>query len=162
MQVADLNAVAPGVTEVAPKVGMERQSIFLGEFVPDLIDLLLVAHHDAEMFDTVGMQLLDLKDGKKLMFAQLAPHRPFAAAKHFQTEDVLIEGGGLFRVINFDSNMINPIDLDGHNTDPFSPHRFADHSAFVLEAALDITTCRSQSAITDGGWAPDKPDCPST
>ena len=81
-QVADLNTVAPGITEIASKIRVQLQFVFLGEFPPDFLDLLCVPDHQTEMFHSIRLQLLHFKNRHELMLAEFAPGGAFAAAQH--------------------------------------------------------------------------------
>src|SRR5215831_5340584 len=72
-QVTDLNAVTPRIAKVAAEVGMEFQLVLLHEFIPDFLDLLRITDHQPEMLDSIGLELLYLKDRHELVLAKLAP-----------------------------------------------------------------------------------------
>ena len=88
MQVADLDAVAPGVAEVATEGRLQRQAVFVDEFLPDFIDLCFIPDHEAEMFRAIGLQGFHFKNGQKLMFAQFAPGGSLPSPQHFQIKHV--------------------------------------------------------------------------
>jgi len=67
MQIPNLNAIAPWISKITPKIRHERKPVFLGEFIPTFIDLRFIPHQDPKMFGPIGFQFRNLKNCHELM-----------------------------------------------------------------------------------------------
>jgi hypothetical protein len=128
---------------------MKLQFILLRQFVANFLNLLRIADHESEVFRTIGLQLLDFKNGHELMLAEFAPGRSLAAAQHLQSEHVLIELHRFFGVGDFDHHMVATVYMNRHA----SPLAFHDPSA--VDGPVRAFSMADTNTST--GWAPEIP-----
>ena len=151
-QVPHLDAVAPRIAEVAAEVRLQLQPVLLGELLPHLVDLRLVAHHDAEVLHAVRAELLHLEDGHELVLAQLAPGRALAASEHLEIEHVGIKRHGLLGVVHLDGDVVAPVDLHSHTDSPRVESVPSSHAGPPASPAIitDDTDRKSRRKVYNG------------
>src|SRR6266849_9381064 len=118
-EISYLNAVPPGITEVATKAGHQRKFVLVDELLPHFLDLFLVTDHETEMLCAIRLQSVHFADRHELMLAQLAPSGAFAAAEHLQAEDIGIELHRFLGVGDLNDDMVTSVDLDCHHAPSF-------------------------------------------
>jgi hypothetical protein len=109
-----LDSVAERIAKVAAETGNQFQSIFGGDLLAHFRKLLLVADHDPEMPGLIGLDLCDLEDREKLMFAQFEKRIAFALIEFLEVEDILVKSHCLLHIIHFDGDMVASVYLHAH------------------------------------------------
>src|SRR5438045_5954807 len=90
MQVDHLNAVAPGIAKIAAKRRLQFQTVLFLNFLAHLIQLLLIAHDESEVTNSIRLNLLHFKNGEKLVLTQLQKRVALATSQFLQTKELFI------------------------------------------------------------------------
>jgi len=115
MQVDDLNAIAEWIEKIAPERRHRRYAVLFRELSPDLVDLFLVAHDEAEVPHPRRRGAGRFEHRQKLVLADLKKSVALAFVEFFQAEHVLVKRDRLFHVVDFDRNVVDTVDFYAHN-----------------------------------------------
>src|SRR6267143_2565148 len=118
-EISHLNAVSPGIAEVATKTRHQFKFVLVDELLPHFFDLFLVTDHETEMLRAIRLQYVHFEDRHELMLAQLAPGGAFTPAEHLQAKDIGIEFHRFLGVGDLNDDMVTSVDLDCHQAPSF-------------------------------------------
>src|SRR6266850_6575806 len=90
-EISHLNAVSPGIAEVATKTRHQFKFVLVDELLPHFFDLFLVTDHETKMLRAIRLQCVHFEDRHELMLAQLAPGGTFPATQHLEAKHVRIK-----------------------------------------------------------------------
>ncbi len=113
MEVNDLDAITPGIPEIATKGRLQFQVVFAGDLFTDFGELGFIPDHEAEVGGLGGVHLLHCKNGEKLMGSDFEEGIPFPVIKLLQIKDVLVKFDGFGDVGDFDGDVVDAVNLDG-------------------------------------------------
>src|SRR5438034_7151316 len=68
------------------------------------------------MLRPIGLDMVDLEHREKLMFSDLKKCVAFAFIYFFQMEEVLIKYDGLLKIVHFNRDVINSVNLHAHRS----------------------------------------------
>ncbi len=106
MKIDNLDAVAPGIAEIATKRRLEFQFVFFGKFLADFGQLLFISHYDSEMAHVRRLQFFHFKNCQELVLAEFEEGVAFAAVEFLQIKNILVKRDRPLDVIHFDGDVI--------------------------------------------------------
>ena len=133
MKIDNLNAVAPRIAKIAAKWRQQFDLVLLCQLFADLLELVFVANHDAEMANIDRVNFVDFENGEKLVFAEFEERVAFTFIKLLEIENILVEGNRLFYVADFDRDVVATVDF---NAGPAGSAHFCNRFKQAIISAL--------------------------
>jgi hypothetical protein len=145
VQIDDLDAIPPRVTEVAAKRWDQLDGVLMHQFVAHLSELLFIAHHEADVpVARVSRHSLSLEHREKLVLAEIEERIALSFIQFFQTEDILIKRDRLPDIADLDRDVIAAINLSAHAT----TLHFDSAAPLVSSTGCTVLPILSESAGT--------------
>src|SRR6266567_4004725 len=102
------------------------------------------------MLRPIGLDVVDLEHREKLMFSDFEKRVAFAFIHFFQIEEVLIKRDGLLKIVHFNRDVVNSVNLHAHRSHQ-SSHKWHCHPAIAGEEPSQSTLSlfvRSLASLT--------------
>ncbi len=115
MQVDNVNAITKRIAKRTAEPRIEFQLVLAHNLLPYLLDLCLIAHHHSKMPGARWTQLIDFRDGEKLVLAELKKGATLTAGVQSETEHILIERDCFLQIVDLNRYVVATINLNAHS-----------------------------------------------